>query len=77
MARYCYSYVLDGECIHYLESTVEEDMLESIDDVDDIDVCFGPGYLEFWKRCRRAQRTIFFFFYSSITDTYTGEQKVW
>lgn len=74
MARYCYSYVLDGECVHYLESTTEEDMLESI---DDIDVCFGPGYLEFWKRCRQAQRALPKGGKSTITDTYTGEQKVW
>lgn len=75
MARYCYSYVLGDECVYYLESTVEEDMLESIDDV--VDVCFGPGYLEFWKRCRRAQRTLPKGGKSTITDTYTGEQKVW
>ena len=76
MARYCYSYVLVGECSHYLESTVEEVMLESIDDVDDIDVCFGPGYLEFWKRCRRAQRTLPKGGKSTITATYTSEHKV-
>lgn len=75
MARYCYSYVFGDECIYYLESTDEEDMLESID--DGIDACFGTGYLEFWKRCRCAQYTLPIGGKSTITDTYTGETKIW
>lgn len=74
MARYRYSYMLGDECIHYLESTAEGDALESIDEVD---VCFGPGHSEFWKRRRRARRTSPEGGESTIADTYIGERKVW
>lgn len=76
MARYCYSYVLDGECICYLESTAEEDGLDSIDN----EICMhltGQGYLEFWVRCKRALCALPKGGTSTITDTYTGDEKVW
>lgn len=73
MARYRHSYVLGDGCIHYLEGTAEGDMSESIDEVD---VRFDPGYLEFWKRCGRARRTSPKGGKPTITDTYTGGRKV-
>lgn len=78
MARYAYSCEAeDGECLLYLESTPEEERLDEVN--AGVFVGFtGNGYLGFWKRCkesegglRRKRRR------SVITDTYTGEEKVW
>lgn len=76
MARYHYSYVLDGVCVRYLESTTEEDRLDEIEDQIAIDFT-GNGYLRFWARCKRAARGLPEGGVSTITDTYTGDEKVW
>lgn len=76
MARYCYSYTLDGACACYLESTAEEDQLDEIEDQIAIDLT-GNGYLRFWARCKRAAYGLPKGGVSKITDTYTGDEKVW
>lgn len=76
MARYHYTYALDSEYICYLESTAEEDRLDEIEDEIAIDFT-GNGYLRFWARCKRAVRGLPEGGMSTITDTYTGDEKVW
>ena len=82
MARYVYTRevagmegksVMDG----YLESTPEEDRMDMAG--DQIMVGFtGNGYLAFWKRCREQELHLACSRARSvITDTYTGEEKVW
>lgn len=78
MARYVYSCESkSGECIGYFESTTEEDKLEMVD--DQMAVGFtGNGYLQFWKRCKESELALTEKPYRSvITDTYTGDEKVW
>ena len=78
MARYVYSCKSkNGECIGYLESTTEEDKLDMVD--DQMAVGFtGNGYLQFWKRCKESELALTEKPYRSvITDTYTGDEKVW
>lgn len=72
MARYVYTCEDrdSGEVLVYLESTPEEDALDEVNP--------GSGYLSFWKRCKEAaQSFIVYVRRSVITDTYTGEEKVW
>ena len=77
MGRYIYSCEGKGICIGYLESTSDEDRLDMVG--DQMAVGFtGAGYLAFWKRCKefeqkvcgKRQRSV-------VTDTFTGEEKVW
>ena len=51
MARYVFTYVVDGACKIYEESTPEEERLDFDEDGDRV-VDMGGGYLAFWKRCK-------------------------
>lgn len=81
MSRYVYSCCeADGCLLLYLESTVEEDKLDMVE--NQMAVGFtGNGYLAFWKRCKERERGLLAAYprpcRSVITDTYTGEEKVW
>lgn len=77
MARYAYSCESgNGKCLLYLESTTEEDKLDMAGDQTAVGFT-GNGYLAFWKRCKEAERELHGRRRSVITDTYTGEEKVW
>lgn len=80
MARYVYSCESSrypGKCIGYLESTTEEDKLDMVEDQTAVRFT-GNGYLAFWRRCKEFERNLTERPYRSvITDTYTGEEKVW
>ena len=56
MSRYVYSCCeADGCLLLYLESTVEEDKLDMVE--NQMAVGFtGNGYLAFWKRCKERER---------------------
>lgn len=80
MARYVYTCEDrdSGEVLVYLESTPEEDALDEVN--AGVLVGFtGNGYLSFWKRCKEAALSLtgHGLRRSVITDTYTGEEKVW
>lgn len=79
MARYVYSCERNGRCVGYLESTTEEDKLDMVEDQTAVGFT-GNGYLAFWRRCKeyelglpkgkKPERSV-------VTDTYTGEERVW
>ncbi len=78
MSRYVYSCKGATCCLGYLESTTEEDKLDMVE--NQMAVGFtGNGYLAFWKRCKDFERGLKRGkpVRSVITDTYTGEEKVW
>lgn len=77
MGRYIYSCTVNGKCVGYLESTTEEDKLDMVEDQTAVGFN-GNGYLAFWKRCKEFERNIPGGKRESvITDTYTGDEKVW
>lgn len=78
MARYAYSCESeDGRCLLYLESTTEEEKADRAGNQTMVGFT-GNGYLAFWKRCKEAERELHGKRHRSvITDTYTGEEKVW
>lgn len=76
MARYHYTYVFNGVCIRYLESTAEEDQLDETEDKIAIDFT-GNGYLRFRGRCKRAAHRLPKGGRSTITDMYTGDKRRW
>lgn len=77
MARYVYSCEDEEGCMAYDESTSEEDAMDTVN--AGVFVGFtGNGYLAFWKRCKESERKLRRKRRRSvITDTYTGEEKVW
>lgn len=77
MARYVYTCEGESGCLDYFESTTEEDKMDMVE--NQTAVAFtGNGYLAFWKRCKEAERDLSETrLRSVITDTYTGEEKVW
>lgn len=82
MARYHYTRENENGVVLYLESEPAEDAMDEFD--DEIAVGFsGNGYLSFWTRCRRAAEALpNGVKYAAggrcvITDTFTGEEKIW
>ena len=82
MARYHYTRENENGVVLYLESEPAEDAMDEFD--DEIAVGFsGNGYLRFWTRCRRAAEALpNGLKYAAggrcvITDTFTGEEKIW
>lgn len=52
MARYVFTYTVDGACKIYAESTPEEERLDFDEDGNELVEMTGGGYLAFWKRCK-------------------------
>ena len=52
MARYVFTYVVDGACKIYEESTPEEEKLDFDENGNRLVEMTGGGYLAFWKRCK-------------------------
>lgn len=49
MARYVFSIVVNGGCVYYDESTVEQDKADA-----GLAEFGGSGYLSFWRSCKEV-----------------------
>ena len=71
MARYVFTYTVDGECKLYAESSLEEERLDIDENGERLIEMTGGGYLAFWERCKRMVSD-----YRRIAEAYANNSLV-
>lgn len=71
MPHYVFTYMVDGSCKMYAESTPAEEWLDIDEDGNRHVDMTGNGYLAFWERCKGMVRD-----YERIARAYENNQLV-